>query len=240
MTVFFNLKNPHLKAAEEAIAYVKKTVVYSANFADRNGILKNNTPNDDLGTLDYDLFKSRIDAIDEQIGTIREKGDKRFEEELNPFLDSLPKSIKDKFSSDLLHNFLDTAVQSHYAETYSIGNCGELSAVAFMHLVKANRDCPVELFFLADKKNLKYNHSFLVLGRDQKSDPNVPKKWNAVICDLWARDFYSSSDFAKRMCNYEGCQNGNFYKPRLRKYDPKMHDLKLHAVNIFSKGLPGK
>lgn len=234
MTALLGFKNPHLELAKEAIDYVKKTVVYRANFADRNGILQNNTPDTHFGVIDIGLFNSKAGAIGKQVGQIREKIDKSYKAELNSFLASLPKSITKKFTLKLQKQFLFTAVQSYYAEKYSLGNCSELSAGAFMYLFKKSTDCPVEIFRIKDKDFSLYSHAFLVMGRDQKSDLKDYKTWNAVICDPWARRCYPSSDFAKKMCNYEGCDSD--HNPKLRKYDPKQHDLSIETVNIFARG----
>lgn len=234
MPTIFSLKNPHLEAAKGAIDYVKQTVVHSASFANRDGILANNTPNKDSKVIDYKIFKSKLRGISDQIENLRDAADDRFEDELNGFIDSLPQSIKDKFPSNVQHNFFKAMVRSAYAEKYSLGNCGELSDVALKYLIKKNVNCPVEAFLLKDKKNPEYNHTFLVIGRDQKSDPKDYKKWNAIICDPWARNCYSSSKFAQRMCNYEGWDANNFYHPKRRKFDPKQHDLIVETVNIFA------
>lgn len=228
------LVNPFLVLAEEAIDYTKKIVIYSSNFPNRDKILENNHTEIISGKVDYELFKLKRDGMDAQLNLIREEMSAVLKEEISPFSQSLPESIKIRFSESIIENFLDSQIASKYSEKYSLGNCGELSAVAFMYLIQKDKKCPVEIFHLEDKRDFSRDHTVVVIGRDPNSDPNKPKLWgNAVICDPWAREAYPASDIRKRLHNFEGCDSKNLHTPKLRKYNPKRHTLEVFTANIF-------
>ncbi|KTD18444.1 hypothetical protein [Legionella jordanis] len=72
---------------------------------------------------------------------------------------------------------------------YGIGNCGELSAIAFLLLL----ECPLKYvkgeYIRVEKINITYpgDHCFVIIGREASSDLRDPSTWgpDAVICDPW-------------------------------------------------------
>lgn len=73
---------------------------------------------------------------------------------------------------------------------YSIGNCMEMSAAAFVYLLNIQPEIKIDLY------NIKGgDHCFLVLGRDFDSDPADHKTWgeNAFICDPWSKKSFPAS-----------------------------------------------
>lgn len=230
MTLSIFNKNPILELAKAAIDYAKEQVVYSANYANRDGYLRSNNR-----TLR--LFELKLNGINGQIGELRNKTDDIFDETFNAYWKSTPQKIKDRYSQFVIQNYLETAIQSKLSEKYSLGNCNEMAAVAFMHLLKKKKAFPIEIFIVKDKQEpLRYNHGFIVMDRDPKSDPNNYKKWKAIICDPWARKAYPSSEMEQHLENYEGWDAARLYAPVLRKFDPKRHTLELFTANIFSGG----
>jgi hypothetical protein len=67
------------------------------------------------------------------------------------------------------------------------GNCGEFSAVAFIH-VAARGDLPAEWIHCAD-----HDHQFVLIGRDRRAPPEDWRRWGprAVVCDPWDAAFYA-------------------------------------------------
>ena len=71
------------------------------------------------------------------------------------------------------------------------GNCGEMSAVAYLHLRPLIRPITlVEVKFFSSWRDA--NHAFVVIGRDAASVNTDIRKWNpeCAVCDPWANKAY--------------------------------------------------
>lgn len=77
-----------------------------------------------------------------------------------------------------------------------IGSCEMQSWVVFNYLKKQKCSVPVEVFFL---KN--YDHMFVVIGRDLRTDSTQPEAWNkdAVICGAWENNVFPAGEFIAQM-----------------------------------------
>ncbi|PVZ70521.1 hypothetical protein [Pelagibaculum spongiae] len=67
-----------------------------------------------------------------------------------------------------------------------VGNCGEMSAAAFLFLAQSNL-FPLDLLHVNYRSPAQFGHAFLVIGRD--GDVSLAEPWNwgesAVVCDPW-------------------------------------------------------
>lgn len=70
-----------------------------------------------------------------------------------------------------------------WGKHWGCGNCGVQSAMAFIRL----RD--FWKLFPLDWMQLKHgDHGFVVIGREEATNPSMPRTWNAdaVLCDPWS------------------------------------------------------
>ncbi len=86
----------------------------------------------------------------------------------------------------------------HIAETTKstkVGNCTEMSAVAFMFLYSQNKEICRPLNWVS---LLEGDHAFVIIGKIKDSKNNVVQQWpdDAVICDPWKEKAYNPGSFA--------------------------------------------
>lgn len=77
---------------------------------------------------------------------------------------------------------------------YGCGNCGEQSALAFVHLRDVLRVLPLDWMQIDS-----FSHAFVVLGRIGVTNPEVSSTWNneAVVCDPWEGYAGAASAFSR-------------------------------------------
>lgn len=88
-------------------------------------------------------------------------------------------------------------------EEFPIGNCRELSHLAFEYLSRQHKDLFIESIYIpAYQKNL--DHLFILINRDPKSDLNDPTTWGdkAVVLDCWTRMIYPASEIKSLLQNW--------------------------------------
>ncbi|MDP2367792.1 hypothetical protein [Rhodoferax sp.] len=80
-----------------------------------------------------------------------------------------------------------------WAKHYGCGNCGEQSAMAFVHLRDIQLMRPIEWMQIGD-----FRHGFVVIGRDASTKESDATTWNAdaVVCDPYKDDAGACKDFS--------------------------------------------
>lgn len=79
-------------------------------------------------------------------------------------------------SRDVLESSAD------WAKFYGCGNCGEQSALAFVHL-RSQHIHPLDWVQISN-----FKHAFVIVGWERESDPSDYTTWggHSAICDPWA------------------------------------------------------
>ena len=80
---------------------------------------------------------------------------------------------------------------AYWAQHYGCGNCGEQSALAFVHLRDIYKLFPLDWMQVGN-----FRHGFVVLGRIGVTEPSKTSTWNdeAVICDPWRGEALAAAD----------------------------------------------
>lgn len=104
-----------------------------------------------------------------------------------------------------------SAISAKLAEESQWGSCGEKVWVLTHFFKKLGLDIRVEHFIImrnVDFAQNNGNHTFIVLGRDEKSDPNDYTTWgnDAIICDPWAEKQYFVRDIPQILCDCDQVQ----------------------------------
>lgn len=145
------------------------------------------------------------------------------------------KYLKDKALPD--EPFFSAIAKAKSALVYPIGNCGEMSQLAFSFLSRNNdADQLVELYSIEGKNaHIDADHVFVVIGRDPFSNPKEPKTWGAaaVVCDPWARKAYPASLISSLLQDYTDVNRKGF--PNLKSFDPRTQYLEALAENFTMK-----
>jgi hypothetical protein len=84
----------------------------------------------------------------------------------------------------------DIRILSDLADKYDSGNCGEMTAMAFMYLYNLGVR-PLDFMALVNPAD----HAFVVIGRKNSPDhDSYGRNWNkdAVVCDPWAYGLYKA------------------------------------------------
>jgi hypothetical protein len=112
---------------------------------------------------------------------------------------------------------------------YSIGNCMEMAAAAFVYLLKSHPDVKVDIFRIDGG-----DHGFVVIGRDFNSDPTDPTTWgeHALICDTWSKESFPVSQINK-LKDFNGGVTVDGY-PVLRDLDLTKQTLRIWTSNQFT------
>ncbi len=105
-------------------------------------------------------------------------------------------------------------LRSEVAKMRGVGNCGEMSATAFIYLDN-NSVHPLDWMILLplEPPLLRVDHAFVVIGREPGTKADDYENWgpNAVICDPWAQGYrknlsassYKAKEFERRMKSLE-------------------------------------
>lgn len=138
------------------------------------------------------------------------------------------------------------ALATKLAEVSQLGNCGEKVWVLTHFLKKLGLDIRVEHFQImcnAGSTQTNGNHTFIVLGRDEESDPSDYTTWgiNAIICDPWSRQQYFVRDIPQLLNDcipvqyqYALLPAGDF-KPAVNKiyFQKQGNDLNYYFTDIY-------
>jgi hypothetical protein len=102
---------------------------------------------------------------------------------------------------------------------YNVGNCGEMAAVGLQYAIDHLASQRVEMFHI-----LGGNHRFLVIGRDEGTDPADYLHWgpNAVVCDPWASRSYPAVQIEQTLQDFRGTEDypGEGRLTLLEMFDP--------------------
>jgi hypothetical protein len=98
------------------------------------------------------------------------------------------------------------------AINYQIGNCGEMSCVAYCYLKYTKNLIKVDRLSI-----LGGDHAFNVIGRDPASEVSNPNTWgiDAVVLDCWTNEYYPAYEILNRM---------HYFNDSII-YDPKIHTI---------------
>jgi hypothetical protein len=96
------------------------------------------------------------------------------------------RSVTNEYSTANMERFLRLVAGA--AEANGCGNCGELSAMAFVYLMDKGV-LPLDWMRLQKPGD----HMFVVLGRSEGSDDKNPTTWGtaAIVCDPWKGEVYT-------------------------------------------------
>jgi hypothetical protein len=85
------------------------------------------------------------------------------------------------------------------AMRHGIGNCGEMSSIAFSYLRFTKNILKVERLAI-----LGGDHAFNVIGRDVATNVSDPRTWGTetVVLDAWANIYYPANEIFDRMVNH--------------------------------------
>jgi hypothetical protein len=131
--------------------------------------------------------------------------------ELGITFNSLPK--------DKQNSCMKFIIGGQIAEKFSLGNCREQTASAFVYLMRNHPDLQLKVYDIVNG-----DHRFLVVGEGE----------NAVVCDPWSGRAYPFSEIIIHLKNYKGCAADG--SPVLETYHPKKHKLRVNFVFHPSNG----
>jgi len=107
---------------------------------------------------------------------------------------------------------------------YNVGNCREMAAIGLQYAIDHLACQRVEMFRI-----LGGEHTFLVIGRDEGTDPADYLHWgpNAVVCDPWASRSYPAVQIERMLQNFRGTEDypGEGRVTLLEMFDPARHRL---------------
>ena len=159
--------------ARQALQYVCRTLPYgSANKKEDGSIV-----------LDRQAKSKRISLV-------------RNDPQVLKASDTRKEKVLAASASTRQHEFITQGITSEQIKLFKSkvlesGNCTEQARIAFDYIAKQGV-FPLELFSM-----LYGDHAFVVVGRNQATDPLDPTTWNldAVVCDPWAGEVYFTKDF---------------------------------------------
>ncbi len=159
------MPTPLLTLAEDAVAYVKKQLIYGADnkLTDR---------------------ARRFRTGQHPALSITEHRNLR---------DQKMKGVTD-MAPDPRQNLASILAEAHDAKVDQIGNCSEQVAVAFAYLMNERRQPGIAYFAIkSNDDSLAFGHAFVLIGLEQEPvghqylSDHLPAGWtNAVWCDPWA------------------------------------------------------
>lgn len=118
---------------------------------------------------------------------------------------------------------------SKIAEKTKIGNCGEMSYVAFFKALERGTWTPIHIVHIKEG-----DHMFLVVGIPPHASLDNYKTWeNAVVADVWSKQVFPSSEITTKLNDYSNVdwKTGN---PMLKPFDPKTQSLEVLFGNLCS------
>ncbi len=124
---------------------------------------------------------------------------KRFDDPLHIAITDM----RDEWESVLKKSSFNTECKRYkklakVAKKHGIGNCAEMSAVAYSYLKDKNL-IKVAMLYLQGG-----DHAFIVIGKDPASDERDPYSWGleAVVLDCWTNQFYPAAQIFEHMANH--------------------------------------
>lgn len=127
-------------------------------------------------------------------------------------------------------SFNEAKIIAKNMSSVGVGNCWEMAIVGlFKGMEKGIWNIQLERAYLVNG-----DHTFLVIGRDRRSDPKNYKTWgpDAVVMDAWAGKVYKLDDL-QNLYDYKG-MDVKTGKPYLKKFDPNRQSLAIDYGNIYT------
>lgn len=118
---------------------------------------------------------------------------------------------------------------SKITEKTRIGNCGEMSYVAFFKALERGIGTPIHIVHIKEG-----DHMFPVVGIPPHASLDNYKTWeNAVVADVWSEQVFPISEVTTKLNDYSNVdwQTGN---PILKLFDPKTQSLEVLFGNLCS------
>ena len=110
-------------------------------------------------------------------------------------------AVRDRYGLEQKRNvtLADVRNIAKYAEEYHLGNCGEIAAVAFCHLLDRTRVRPVEFVVMTGRGD----HTFVVAGRPAGT-PASSCGPDVLVCDPWLRRVYPLAQAGQQVGGFAG------------------------------------
>lgn len=123
---------------------------------------------------------------------------------------------------------------SKLIEQFQVGNCHEYSVYALNQLTQESAKYVIrgELAHIVNG-----DHVFVVLNRDQNSDPHNYKTWglNTIIVDAWYGQIFPVTEIEMKLSDYRSFEGGAFSFNILAKFNDKHHRIKITSVPMYSQ-----
>jgi len=128
--------------------------------------------------------------------------------------------MREQFCQDILE---EDRIVAYYESTicvsskYSLGNCEEMAFQALDYILNnVHFNINAEVYWLGNG-----DHAFLVINRDQCSNPRDPKTWGAaaVFCDPWADKVFNAKEYLLNVKNFYRYGNIN----AINGFNPSKH-----------------
>lgn len=124
------------------------------------------------------------------------------EDRINKYADAVHLvdfEIRDKrndYATDTFKDLNKIIKLAEVARKKKAGNCGEVSAIAFVELLKIERIRPLEIIHAEEGWA---DHAFVLVGRKSNIPFNKPKKWTAdmFVADPWANIACPANEYLK-------------------------------------------
>lgn len=219
----------NLSIGKDIIRYVQKTILYSANYMQRSSVFRMWEPcieGSDIqeGVSDKLIGKfpmEQVKEVNSQRQTLKQAYGVADEIALN-------EQMRLSIGLAVIRNRLDITNLIKAAEGSACGNCLEMGFVGLQYAKDRFPKEHVEIFDIDQG-----DHLFLVIGRQQDSDPADYKSWgcDAVVCDPWSGGCYPSSQIEKFLMDFsENRQLSGVTIPCVTVFDPSYQSLNLANI----------
>lgn len=134
------------------------------------------------------------------------------------------------------NGFLYRQYENKVSKNCLVGNCFELSSVAFIYLLKQKLPhLNIEMISIEERYQ-EGNHGFIMIGR--KGDIEKPETWEneAVLIDAWRRQVFPAILFKDLLknCKLTAPING---MPSLENFNPALHKLSIVTQHVMTSNL---
>jgi hypothetical protein len=202
-----------IKLAQEAFSFVRDITILSGNHPNRDNKLVDYLGGNLEDQEDVDKFHELSNEIDGQLKILREIRDLLYDE--------FPKH----------DDFLKILSTAQFFKDFSIGNCHEMSSLAFDFLRSKGKK--VDFYFIENG-----DHLFLVLNRQKNSNPRDFTTWgpHCLVLDLWSEkiNIFSAHDIPIHLEDYKQLLDFFTRSPITKKFDPQQQGLCCRISNLYS------
>ncbi len=152
--------------------------------------------------------------------------------------------VRNRYGFETTKNYLQKKSSNHNhftfsisnrktVEEYPIGNCGELTQLAFEYLVRSYKDLKIEMVEIPLFQDYG-NHGFLVINREYYSKIDDPTTWGskAVILDCWTRMIYPAIESMNLLENWEETDKKTGMV-KLKPYNYEKQHFNMHNQHVM-------